>query len=49
MKNNTDVKISVDNVTRKWLAKMFGCNEEQALAIVVSAAGKNRNKEDSRE
>ena len=49
MKNNQDVKVTADTATQKYLAKLFGCTEKQALAIVVSVAGKNRNKEDSRE
>ena len=47
MCNGTDVKITVDDATKKWLEKVFNCNTEQALAAIVSAAGKKRSENGS--
>ena len=40
--NQTDLIITADESTKKWLSAVFGCSTEEAVSVLVNVTGKNR-------
>ena len=38
--NSPDLVVTADDTTLKWLSSLFGCSEQDAVSILVNAAGK---------